>query len=268
MDGMNKGLQQDMPFSPGVEGLRTQQLAIGYDSDIVRDIALSVVPGKVTTLIGPNGCGKSTLLKTVTGELRARGGLVMIDGKERSEYALNEIAKKVSIVMTGRVAPELMTCREVIESGRYPYTGMLGKLSDRDRQIVASAMEMCECTDIADRPVTRISDGQRQRVMLCRAIAQDPEILVLDEPTSYLDIRYKIDILTKIRSLADKGVAVLMSLHEPEIAMRVSDTVIAMGEGKILGMGSPKEVFTEEFIRRLYKLGDMDTSIIGGTPWL
>ena len=221
-------------------GLETRGLTIGYDSDIITDISLRVVPGKIVTLIGPNGSGKSTLLKTVTGQLKSRGGVILIDGRNRSSMSTKEIATKLSIVMTASVKPELMTCRQVVESGRYPYTGMFGKLSEKDHEKVDEAIEATQTKDIADRLFTNISDGQRQRVWLARALAQEPDVLVLDEPTSYLDIRYKTDILTKIRDLTrSRNIAVLMSIHEPETAMKLSDTVIAVREGRIQRIGTP-----------------------------
>ncbi len=250
--------------------LETLGLTVGYDTDIISDITLSVEGGRIVTVIGPNGSGKSTLLKTVTGQLQKRGGRIVLDGSDKDSMKTGEIAKKLSMVMTGNIKPELMTCRNVIESGRYPYTGLFGKLSAEDELKVDEAVKLTETGEIADRLFTNISDGQRQRVMLARSIAQEPDVLVLDEPTSYLDIRYKIDILTKIRNLADtKKIAVLMSMHEPEIAMRISDTVVAVGSKKVLRMGKAQEVFEEEFIRELYELGDADVTILGGAlPWL
>ncbi len=250
--------------------LETLGLTVGYDTDIISDITLSVEGGRIVTVIGPNGSGKSTLLKTVTGQLIKRGGRIVLDGSDKDSMKTGEIAKKLSMVMTGNIKPELMTCRNVIESGRYPYTGLFGKLSAEDELKVDEAVKLTETGEIADRLFTNISDGQRQRVMLARSIAQEPDVLVLDEPTSYLDIRYKIDILTKIRNLADtKKIAVLMSMHEPEIAMRISDTVVAVGSKKVLRMGKAQEVFEEEFIRELYELGDADVTILGGAlPWL
>lgn len=250
--------------------LETLGLTVGYDTDIISDITLSVEGGRIVTVIGPNGSGKSTLLKTVTGQLQKRGGRIVLDGCDKDSMKTGEIAKKLSMVMTGNIKPELMTCRNVIESGRYPYTGLFGKLSAEDELKVDEAVELTETGEIADRLFTNISDGQRQRVMLARSIAQEPDVLVLDEPTSYLDIRYKIDILSKIRNLANtKKIAVLMSMHEPEIAMRISDTVVAVGSKKVLRMGKAQEVFEEEFIRELYELGDADVTILGGAlPWL
>ncbi|MBQ8006747.1 MAG: ATP-binding cassette domain-containing protein, partial [Lachnospiraceae bacterium] len=246
------------------EGLHTSELNVGYDSDIVKNISLAAAPGKIVTLIGPNGSGKSTILKTVAGLLEPRGGVIMLEGRSRADIGSGEASKILAAVMTGRVDPELMTCRSVIESGRYPYTGLFGKLSEEDVKKVDEAMVATDTTDIAGSDFRNISDGQRQRVLLARAIAQDPRVLILDEPTSFLDIRYKIDILTKIKKLStEKNMAILMSLHEPEIAMKLSDTVVAVGDGKVLRIGTPGEVFTEDFIRELYKLGDMDVGLLG-----
>ncbi len=250
------------------KGLRTEKLTIGYKSDLISGIGLEVRPGMIVTLIGPNGCGKSTLLKTISGSLKARGGLVYLSGEDISSLDAHEIARQMSLVMTASVKPERMTCREVIETGRYPYTGMLGILSQHDREVVDRIINITNTLDVADKQFNAISDGQRQRVMLARAICQEPEVLVLDEPTSFLDIRYKLDILTRIRQFAkDEGMAVIMSLHELDIAMRISDTVIAMGNGEVRRIGTPKEVFTEDFIRDLFAIEGMDTALLGNDPW-
>ena len=249
--------------------LKTKGLTIGYDHDLIAGISMKVRPGQIVTLIGPNGSGKSTLLKTLTGHLKARAGVVYLDGTDRSLMPQKEIAKKLSMVATHPVRPELMTCREVIESGRYPYTGMFGRLSETDRERVEEAIAVTETGEIAASFFTDISDGQRQRVMLARSICQEPEVLVLDEPTSFLDIRYRIDILTRIKELAKKrGIAVIMSVHEPETAMKLSDHVIAVGEGRVLREGSVEEVFEEGFIRRLYGLKDMSIDMLAAPPWL
>ena len=249
-------------------GLETEQLKIGYDSDLVSGICIAVKPGQIVSLIGPNGSGKSTLLKTVTRELKRRGGCVFLDGKDMAQMRDADAARLLSMVMTYKIRPELMTCREVVEVGRYPYTGRTGILSETDREIVREALMWTDTLDLADTYFQNISDGQRQRVMLSRAICQQGEILVLDEPVSFLDLRHKLDILEKIRLLAkEKNIAVLMSLHELEIAMRISDYTAAVGEGRILRMGTPREVFREDFIRKLYHIEEKDTGLLGTTPW-
>ncbi|MBQ6575594.1 MAG: cobyric acid synthase [Lachnospiraceae bacterium] len=249
--------------------LETKDLSIGYDSDLVKNISFTVAPGRIVTVIGPNGSGKSTLLKTVTGSLAKRAGVVFIDGKNRDEMPRKDVARNLSMVSTVKVSPELMTCREVIESGRYAYTGIFGRLSDTDRQKVEEALCATDTKSIEMKPFANISDGQRQRVMLARAICQEPKIMVLDEPTSFLDIRYRIDILSRIRELAvSNGIGILMSVHEPETAMKLSDTVIAMSDGKIRRIGTPREVFEEGFIRSLYKLEGTDVSLLGARPWI
>ena len=250
-------------------GLELSGLAAGYDEDVVKDISLSVRPGKIVTLIGPNGSGKSTILRTVTGELKKRAGVIYIDGTDRSFMDRKSAAKKLSVVMTKPPHPELMTCREVVESGRYPYTGLFGKLTPEDEKAVRYALSVTETEDIADRYFLQISDGQRQRVMLARSICQEPDILVLDEPSSFLDIRYRADILGRIKKLTkSRNLAVLMSLHEPEMAMMLSDTVVAIGDGKVKRIGTVGEVFEEEFIKELYGLDDTSLEMIPAAPWV
>ena len=248
--------------------LNTEKLTIGYDKDLIKDISMSVKPGSIVTLIGPNGCGKSTFLKTITGQLSLRGGVIYLDGNDKSLMSATKIARQMSMVMTSSLKPELMTCREVIETGRYPYTGMMGILSEEDKNAVNKAMLSTDTDDIADRIFSDISDGQRQRVMLARAICQEPDILILDEPTSYLDVKYKLDILSRIKNLVkNENISVVMSLHELDIAMRISDSVIAMGEGKVLRYGPVEEVFEEDFIRRLYGIEEVDITMLGSELW-
>lgn len=249
-------------------GIKTENLNIGYGSDLIRDICIEATPGKIVTLIGPNGSGKTTLLRTLTGELSERGGVVYLNGQGKSEMSAYDIAKSMSMVMTEKIKPELMTCREVVEVGRYPYTGKLGILSAEDKDKVLGAMEQTDITALADEMFCKLSDGQKQRVLLAKALCQEPDVLILDEPTSYLDIRYKIDLLEKIRKFSvEKNIAVLMSLHELDIARKVSDVVVAVGEGKVLKIGSPDEVCTESFIRKLYGIEGVESELIGDGYW-
>ena len=236
------------------EYFRTDGLSAGYGRHVILSgVGITSCRGEITTLIGPNGCGKSTLLRTAAKQLAALSGAVFIDGKSLSEISPNALARKLSILLTERISPELMTCRDVVESGRYPYTGQLGILSAADREAVAEAMELTSTTELSELDFGRISDGQRQRVMLARAICQQPELLILDEPTSYLDIRHKLELLAILKQMVhEKHVAVLMSLHELDLAQKVSDLVICVHGDRIERMGVPEEIFTDEYIHHLY----------------
>ena len=238
------------------EFLKTESLSVGYDGRaLIRDVCLRVQRGKIVTLIGPNGSGKSTILKTIVGQLSKVSGTVLLEEKDMAQMRQNETARRMAILMTQRVHPELMTCFDVVSTGRYPYTGALGLLSREDKAIVLEAMALVNSEDLADRPFDTISDGQRQRILLARALCQQPEIIVLDEPTSYLDIRYKLELLTILKTMVrEKNLAVLMSLHELELAERVSDTVVCVSGDRIDRMGSPKEIFSSDYIAKLYHM--------------
>ena len=231
-------------------------LSVGYGRKVIVDgIEFEVKQGEILTLIGPNGAGKSTVLKTIAGYLKRLDGTVMVGNRDMLEFSEKEMAKKLSVVLTERISPELMTCREVVETGRYPYTGSFGLLTDKDRAVVENAIEKVSMQDYADVDFSSVSDGQRQRVMLARAICQEPEILILDEPTSYLDIHHKIQFLEILRSLAkEKQMAVILSMHELDFAEKISDYVLCIKGGKITLSGTPDKVFTAENIMGLYDI--------------
>ena len=229
-------------------------LAVGYGSHLVaKDISMGLSRGEILTLIGPNGAGKSTILKSITRQLAVLGGTVTLDGRSLGGYSGEELAQKMAILMTQRIRPELMTCREVAAAGRYPYTGRMGTLSKTDRMKVAEALELVHAAALADQPFSQVSDGQRQRVMLARALCQEPEILVLDEPTSYLDIRHKLELLAILKEMvARRRLAVVMSLHELDLAQKISDTVLCIRDGRVDRCGPPEKVFSEDYIHSLY----------------
>ncbi|MBQ6321477.1 MAG: cobalamin biosynthesis protein CbiD [Lachnospiraceae bacterium] len=234
---------------------RTEDLQVGYGKSVlVKEIALHAQPGEVITLIGPNGAGKSTILKTFIRQLPPMGGAIYITGESLEQIEEKELSRTMSVLMTQRPQVELKSCYEVVSAGRYPYTGRFGMLTGQDDAKIREAMELVRIADLADTDFSRISDGQKQRVMLARAICQEPSLLVLDEPTSYLDIRYKLEFLQLIRSLAgEKKIAVIMSLHELELAKESSDYVVCVRNGRIDRCGSPEEVFSGDYIRELYE---------------
>ena len=235
--------------------LQTQDMTVGYDKPLIEHIDLRLRRGEIMTLIGPNGAGKSTILKTIVRQLRLLGGVVELDGQSLASLDNKTVAQKMSVLMTERHQPELMTCRDVAAAGRYPYTGRMGVLSQADRAKVDEALAQVRAADLADRPFSAISDGQRQRILLARALCQEPEIIVLDEPTSFLDIRYKLELLTVLkRMVRENDLAVLLSLHELELAERISDTVVCVAGDRIDRIGTPEEIFTRAYIAKLYRM--------------
>ena len=233
---------------------RTKSLTVGYNGKpLIRDIDIGVAEGEILTLIGPNGSGKSTILKSITRQLKILGGTVYIGEHDLHNMNLKELAKQMSVVLTERMKPELMSCRDIVATGRHPYTGNLGLLSPEDEAIVNESMESVHVLDLQNRDYNAISDGQRQRVLLARALCQQPRVLILDEPTSFLDIRHKLELLTLLRKLTkERKLAVIMSLHEIDLAQKVSDRVICVKGETISRYGTPAEVFEENMIRDLY----------------
>ena len=205
-------------------------LTVGYDKKpLIKDICIGIEKGEIVTLIGPNGSGKSTILKSITRQLKLVGGNVEFDGKNLHELSFRELSTKMAVVLTERMKPELMTCHDIVATGRYPYTGRLGMLTREDEEKVEKAMRAVHAEELGGRDFNAISDGQRQRVLLARAICQEPEVIILDEPTSFLDIRHKLELLAILRRMAkEKGITVIMSLHEIDLAQKISDKIICV----------------------------------------
>ncbi len=239
------------------ELLETKRLAVGYGRKaVVSEIALTAKPGEILCLIGPNGAGKSTLLKTLIRELPPLEGAVRLEGRSLYSYRQRELARCSAALLTGHISPELMRCEEVVAAGRYPYTGRLGTLSEEDRRVVARCMEKVGVAELAGKEFERISDGQRQRVLLARALCQQPRLLILDEPTSFLDVRHKLDFLMLLRTLVrEENLAVVMSLHELELAQRCADRLLCIRDGRVDRSGTPEEIFTGTYIESLYGIG-------------
>lgn len=233
-----------------------RDLSIGYHGvPVIRNISLQIQKGEIVALIGPNGAGKSTFLKTIARELSPISGHVFLEGREISSYSYRELSQKMAVILTERIKVELTTCRDIVATGRYPYTGRLGVLRHEDEQIVDEAMETVHALDLSERDFTAISDGQRQRILLARAICQDPELILLDEPTSFLDVRHKLDLLSILTRMArKKNITVIMSLHEIDLAEKVADKIITVKGDTLFGCGAPAEIFDEERIRKLYDI--------------
>lgn len=237
---------------------QTQQLCAGYQGKpLLKDIEIEIEKGEILTLIGPNGAGKSTLLKTIAGQLKALGGRVYLDKGEVTGMSGRELSRKMAVVFTEKMQTELMTCEDAVATGRYPYTGYFGILSEADRVVVKEAMELVQVEKIKGQDFRKVSDGQRQRVMLARAICQEPEILVMDEPVSFLDIRHKLEFLAVLLELRKKkGLTVVMSLHELELAKIISDKVLCLKGEYAEKYGTPAEIFQADFIERLFDISE------------
>ena len=222
---------------------------------VLKNIYLSFFYGAKIGIIGLNGSGKSTILKNLIREMSPLGGVVVLEGKDINNYSSKNFAKQMSVVLTEKVKTELLTCRDVVAMGRYPYTNYFGRLTKEDEVIVNESLKKVSALDIAENDFSQISDGQRQRIMLARAICQKPEVIVLDEPTSFLDIRHKIELLDILQEMAVKdNVAVIVSLHEIELAAKIADYVMCVGADGKIEFGRPEKIFTDDRISSLYGL--------------
>lgn len=253
MIGKNKKKQSeqtgmDKPY------FQAEQMSVGYQRHlVVQDIEITLNQGEILTLIGPNGAGKSTVLKSIARQIEMLGGSIYLDQNELNRMSSQELSKKMAVVMTSKLCSEKMTCEDVVSTGRYPYTGRFGILSSDDKKVVKEAMDLVQVTQIKDLDFTRISDGQRQRVMLARAICQEPQILILDEPTSYLDVKYKLEFLSILQEMKhQKKLTVIMSLHELDLAERISDKILCVNGITPERFGTPQEIFTKGYISKLF----------------
>ncbi len=250
--------------------LELDKLDIGYGKEpFLKRVTLTVKPGEILSLIGPNGSGKTTILKVLTGQLKALGGRTVLIGRDINTLTSNEISRTTAMVMTERPRPELMTAKEVVELGRYPYVGTLGILSDFDREKVREAMAVLKIWDIENKYFHELSDGQKQKVLLAKALCQEPDLLILDEPTSYLDVKVKIELLKLIWSLAkEKNIAIIMSLHEIDLALKISDQVALIDGEKIARLGTSEEIIGSGEIEKVFDLKNGEYDPLTGQVFL
>ena len=236
--------------------IRMDDLSVGYNGKaLIREICIDIHKGEIVSMIGPNGAGKSTILKSITRQLALISGKVLFQEQNLHKMPFKELSQKMAVVLTERPKTELLTCYDIVASGRYPYTGKLGILSEEDERLVDEALAVVHASELGPRDFSAISDGQRQRILLARAICQEPEVIILDEPTSFLDIRYKLELLSILRNMAKKkGITVIMSLHEIDLAEKISDRIICVKGDRIYRYGKPEEIFREETIRDLYQI--------------
>ncbi|MCK5507981.1 MAG: ABC transporter ATP-binding protein, partial [Desulfobacterales bacterium] len=246
----------DNRYERTLEMIQICDLTVGYDKkSVVSNINQEISKGEFISLLGPNGSGKTTILRTLSRLLSPIKGVVKINGLELDAFKQSELAKTLSVVLTQRINPGLVTTREFVALGRYPHTGFLGRLTGQDKLKTDEALKMVNAIGLADRYFGELSDGEKQKIVLARALAQEPEIMILDEPTLHLDLKHKIEVMSILQKFCrEKGITVIVSLHDVDIALRVSDKVIMVKNGKIMGWGPPEDVLETETISALYDL--------------
>lgn len=236
--------------------LQVRQLSFAYDKkEVLKDIELQIPSGKISVILGANGCGKSTLLKNMCKVLRPQKGQVLLDQKEIWTYKSKDLARKMGLMPQSAQVPEGITVFDLVSRGRFPYRQAFKTMDTKDLDAIQVAMEWMDITDIADKQVDSLSGGQRQRVWMALALAQDTDILFLDEPTTFLDIQYQIEILDRLYELNQKKqITILMVLHDINLAVRYSHQLFALKKGKLVAQGEPKDILTSSLIKEVYGL--------------
>lgn len=249
---------QSETVTEGVPRLAAKGVTVGYgDRTVIDALDVSIPPGVVTTIIGPNGCGKSTLLRTLSRLLKPTSGSVVLDGEDIARLRTRDVAKKLGLLPQAPVAPEGLTVADLVARGRHPHQSWLRQWSSDDASVVENALAMTGVADLADRPVDALSGGQRQRVWISMTLAQGTDLLLLDEPTTYLDLAHAVDVLDLVDDLHESGCTVVMVLHDLNLAARYSDNLIVMKAGSVLAQGHPREVLTAELLQEAFGLRAM-----------
>ena len=255
----------------GCCGLAANELKAGYDGRvIIPELSIQVPDGKVSVIIGGNGCGKSTLLKSLARLIRPIGGQVLVDGRAIDELPTMKLAQRLGLLPQSPLVPEGVRVADLVARGRFPYQPFLGGMNDSDLAAVAEAMQMMGVDGLADRCVDELSGGQRQRVWIAMALAQQTGILLLDEPTTYLDIAYQIEILDLVSELnRRRGTTVVMVLHDINLSSRYADHMFALRKGELYLEGAPGEVVTAQTMRDVFDLEcEIITDPVSGSPFV
>ncbi|MEV8005116.1 ABC transporter ATP-binding protein [Streptomyces parvus] len=238
-----------------VPRLAARDITVGYgDRTVIDQLDVAIPSGVITTIIGPNGCGKSTLLRTLTRLLKPTGGTVVLDGEDIGTLRTKDVAKRLGLLPQAPVAPEGLTVADLVARGRHPHQSWLRQWSSDDADVVRRALAMTGVADLADRTVDSLSGGQRQRVWISMTLAQGTDLLLLDEPTTYLDLAHAIDVLDLVDDLHESGCTVVMVLHDLNLATRYSDNLVVMRGGAVLAQGHPRDVITAELLHEAFGL--------------
>ncbi|WP_327418791.1 ABC transporter ATP-binding protein [Streptomyces sp. NBC_01233] len=235
--------------------LAARGVTVGYGGrSVIDDLHVAIPPGVISTIIGSNGCGKSTLLRTLSRLLKPTKGSVVLDGEDIATLRTRDVAKKLGLLPQAPVAPDGLTVADLVARGRHPHQSWLRQWSSDDAAVVERALAMTGVSDLADRPVDALSGGQRQRVWISMTLAQGTDLLLLDEPTTFLDLAHAIDVLDLVDDLHESGCTVVMVLHDLNLAARYSDNLIVMKAGSILAQGHPRDVITAELLHEAFGL--------------
>ncbi|MFG3614301.1 ABC transporter ATP-binding protein [Rummeliibacillus stabekisii] len=234
----------------------TKNIQSGYDNKtILNDVNLSIPSNQISIIIGANGCGKSTLLKTMARLIKSTGGDVLLDGKSIHKMAPKQLAKVLGLLPQSPIVPEGITVADLVGRGRFPHQSVMKGWSKKDYEAVAEALEMMNITEFADRNIDELSGGQRQRVWIAMALAQQTDILFLDEPTTYLDITYQVEILDLLTDLNKKyGTTIVMVLHDINLSARYADYLFTVKNGQLIAEGAPTEIITADLIKETFQL--------------
>lgn len=252
-----------------MQQLLTQNLSLAYEGNsVIRDLSLAIPSGKITALIGANGCGKSTLLRGLARLLKPAQGTVYLDGKSISQCSTKWVAQQVGLLPQSSTAPEGLTVRDLVAQGRYPYQNWMQQWSSQDERYVQQALDITDLVELGDRPLDTLSGGQRQRAWIAMTLAQNTQILLLDEPTTFLDLAHQIEVLDLLHDLnQQQGRTIVMVLHDLNHACRYADYLIAMKAGQIFAAGDPQSVITAETVQAVFNLQcQIYPDPIAGTP--
>lgn len=249
-------------------GLEVHHVTLAYEqATIIENLSLRLPRGQVTALVGPNGCGKSTLLRGLSRLLKPRGGSVLLDGHDISSMPTKVLARQLGILPQSPVTPEGLTVYELVAQGRYPHQTILQQWSGEDERLAVEALRITGLTELSDRPVDTLSGGQRQRAWIAMTLAQDTDYLLLDEPTTFLDLAFQIEVLDLLHDLNRQGKTIIMVLHDLNQACRYADHLVALRSGQIEAEGNPADILTEDLVERVFGIAcRIIPDPVAGTP--
>ncbi len=251
--------------------LEANNIQAGYDNkNILNGIDLVVPSNKISVIIGENGCGKSTLLKTLAKLIKPTSGQILLDGKKITTFASKQLAKNLGLLPQSPIVPEGIAVADLVGRGRFPYQTFMGGMQKKDYDAVEEAMQIMGITDLANRNIDELSGGQRQRVWIAMALAQQTDILLLDEPTTFLDITYQIEILDLLTDLNKKrGTTIVMVLHDINLSARYADYIFALHKGNLIAQGTPSAIITEDLIQNVFGLNcAVINDPVSGSPFI